>query len=190
MNKVFRLSSLIMGILFFAIFMALACIAYYMTAGVFVDANLAVLYAVLGALGALAMMFRRYLFAVLFYVGCALGWVTGHYVSTLKGEFAPTAGVIATFFIIGAFSLVGLISEFGLFRRRRRKKAERQEAERLAEERRQQALLAEQKARAEQQAREDQARAKEAAARAEKSGEEPPQAESAEPAAEENAIKK
>ncbi len=165
-----------MGILFFAIFMALACIAYYMTAGVFVDANLAVLYAVLGALGALAMMFRRYLFAVLFYVGCALGWVTGHYVSTLKGEFAPTAGVIAPFFIIGAFSLVGLISEFGLFR--------------LAEERRQQALLAEQKARAEQQAREDQARAKEAAARAEKSGEEPPQAESAEPAAEENAIKK
>lgn len=149
MSKVFRLSSLITGIVVFAIFMAAACIAYYMTAGVFVDANLAILYAVLGALGALAMMFRRYLFSILFYIGCALGWMTGHYVSTLKGEFAPTAGVITTFFLIGAFSLVGLIAEFGLFRRRRRKKAERQEAERLAEERRQQALLEEQRAKAE-----------------------------------------
>jgi len=150
MNKVFRLSSLIFGIVFFAVFMTAACVAYYMTAGVFVTANLAALYAVLGALGALAIMFRRYLFASFFYTGCALGWATGHYVSTLKGDFAPTAGVIATFFLIGAFSLVGLILEWGLFRRRSRKKAEQRQAEREAEERRQQALLADQQAKAEE----------------------------------------
>lgn len=148
MNKVFRLSSLIFGIIFFAVFMTAACVAYYLTAGVFVNANLAALYAVLGALGAFAIMFRRYLFAGFFYTGCALGWLTGHYVSTLKGEFAPTAGVIATFFLIGAFSLVGLILEWGLFKRRRRKKAEQREAERQAEERRQLALIAEQQAKA------------------------------------------
>lgn len=155
MRKIFSIFSLILGIVFFAIFMVAACAAYYLTAGVFVTARLAVLYAGLGLLGAFSIVFRGYMFSALFYIGCALGWVTGRYVSTLEGEFAPTAGVIATFFLIGCFALVGLILEIGRLKRRRRKRAERRQAEWLAEEQRQNMLLAEQKAKVSARAEEN-----------------------------------
>jgi hypothetical protein len=144
MGKVFRVSSLIVGLVFFAVFMVAACAAYYLTAGVFVTSSMAALYAALGLLGALSMVLRAYIFASLFYIGCALGWATGHYVSTLQGDFAPTAGVIATFFLIGCFGLVGFLLEVGRLRRRLRRKAEKREAERQAEKLK--LLLAEQKA--------------------------------------------
>ncbi len=147
MRKIFSVSSLILGIIFFAIFIVAACAAYYLTAGVFVTSELAILYAALGLMGALAVVFRGYIFAVLFYIGCALGWATGHYISTLEGDFAPTAGVIATFFLIGCFGLVGLLLEIGRLRRRRRRKAEQRETERQAEQQRQNELMAEQEAR-------------------------------------------
>jgi apolipoprotein N-acyltransferase len=143
MRKVFSVSSLILGILFFVVFIVAACSAYYLTAGVFVTAELAALYAGLGFLGAFAVVFRGYIFSTLFYIGCALGWATGHYVSTLEGDFAPTAGVITTFFLIGCFALVGFILEMRRLRRRRRKRMEQRQAEWLADEQRKKALLAE-----------------------------------------------
>jgi F0F1-type ATP synthase assembly protein I len=152
MRKVFSVSSLIVGIFFFVIFMVAAAAAYYLTAGVFVSANLAILYAALGLCGALAVVFHRYIFAVLFYIGCALGWATGHYIGTLSGDFAPTAGVIATFFLIGCFALIGFTLEVRRVRRSLRKKAEQKEADRLAEEQRQKAVIAEQEAKAKAQA--------------------------------------
>jgi len=145
-RKVFSVSSLILGITFFAVFIVAACAAYYLTAGVFVTAELAVLYAALGLLGALAVVVRGYIFAVLFYIGCALGWATGYYVSTLEGDFAPTAGVITTFFVIGCFTLVGLVVEMRRIRHRRHDRMEHRQTEWIAQEQRQSELLAAQEA--------------------------------------------
>jgi len=139
MRKLCSVSSLILGIVLFAGFTAAACLAYYTTAGVFVTAQLAALYAALGLLGALAVVFRWYTFAFLFYAGCALGWAAGNYIGSLNGDFAPTAGVITASFLMCAFALVGLILEVGRQKNRMRRKAARREAERQAEQARRQA---------------------------------------------------
>jgi len=141
-RKLFSVSSLILGIIFFAVFMVAAVAVYYLTAGVFVTSRVAMLYTVLGLLGALAVVLRQYIFATLFYIGCALGWASGHYVSTLEGEFTATAGVITTFFLIGCFALVGLVLEVRRLRRRLRRKAEERRLERQAEKQRQAAVPA------------------------------------------------
>lgn len=141
MRKIFSTSTLILGIIFFVLFMVAACAAYYMTAGVFVTSQIAILYAALGLLGALGVVFRFYVFSILFYIGCALGWMSGQYIASLQGDFAPQAGVISTFFMIGAFSIIGLLFEIKRQRRRLRKKAEAKEAERMAEDARKQQAL-------------------------------------------------
>ncbi len=145
MRKIFSTSTLILGIVFFVLFMVAACAAYYMTAGVFVTSQIAILYAALGLLGALGVVFRFYVFSILFYLGCALGWMSGQYIASLQGDFAPQAGIISTFFMIGAFSLIGLLFEIKRQRRHLRKKAEAREAERMAEEARKQQALQTQK---------------------------------------------
>ncbi|NLF35118.1 MAG: hypothetical protein GX585_04045 [Clostridiales bacterium] len=129
MRRVFSTSSLILGIVFFVLFMVAACVAYYMTAGVFVTSELAILYAVLGILGALGAVFRLFLFSGLFYAGCVLGWLTGRFVGSLEGAFAPKAGVICTFFLIGVFSLLGILLEVKRQKRRHRKRAAQRERE-------------------------------------------------------------
>lgn len=137
---------LLSGLIAFVLFMVAGCAAYYLTAKVFISAELAVLYALLGLLGALALVLRRRIFAVLFYVGCALGWLTGHFVSSLEGSFAPTAGVICTFFLIAAFAVIGGALEWNLWQRKRAKDKARREQQRLEDEAREQALMDEQAA--------------------------------------------
>lgn len=139
MRKIFSVSSLILGVIFFVLFIVAACAAYYLTAGEFVSDKVAILYVALGLLGAIGVVFRAYVFAFLFYVGCALGWMTGHYVATLEGDFSDTAGVITTFFLIGVFALIGLLLQISHIKRRRRKKEKRQEAEERKEAERQEA---------------------------------------------------
>ena len=79
-QKSFSSATLLTGVAAFIVFLVAACAAYYTTAGVFVTAQIAAVYAVLGALGALALLFRRKLFALFFYVGCVLGWLSGNFV--------------------------------------------------------------------------------------------------------------
>lgn len=74
MKKYFSGPALLCALLAFLLFVVAACATYYWTAGVFVTARLALLYVVLGAAGALALLLRRVWFAFFFYIGCALGW--------------------------------------------------------------------------------------------------------------------
>ena len=74
--------------------------------------------------------------AVLIPLGCGLGWGAGWFVSGLKGDFAPTAGTICTFFLIGLFALLGIIAQWQAMKKklaRRREEKERARAEAEAE---------------------------------------------------------
>lgn len=142
-------ATLLVGVVAFLIFLVAACAAYYVTTGVFVSAQIAGIYAILGALGALALLFRMKLFPLFFYVGCVLGWLSGRFVGGLDGDFAPTAGLICTFGLILFFSLVGTLLEWKAFQRRRRKDRERLERQQKEDTAREQALLAQQTAKAE-----------------------------------------
>lgn len=147
-QKSFSSATLLTGVAAFIVFLVAACAAYYMTAGVFVTAQIAAVYAVLGALGALALLFRRKLFALFFYVGCVLGWLSGHFVGGLEGDFAPTAGLICTFGLILLFAVLGSVLEWKAFRRRRRKEQARLERQQKEDAAREEQLIAQQAAKA------------------------------------------
>ena len=119
-KKSFSSATLLTGVAAFIVFLVAACAAYYMTAGVFVTAQIAAVYAVLGALGALALLFRRKLFALFFYVGCVLGWLSGNFVGGLEGDFAPTAGLICTFGLILLFAACGAFFSYLIARSRQK----------------------------------------------------------------------
>ncbi|MCI2106395.1 MAG: hypothetical protein LKK00_06685 [Intestinimonas sp.] len=129
MKKYLNGPSIFLGLICFAVFMVAACAFYYLTAGVFVSAEVAALYAALAALGGLAVIFCRFLFAIFFYIGCLLGWLSGRYIGSLEGAFAPTAGLICTFFLISVFSLIGVYLEYHRIRRSIRKSRARREQE-------------------------------------------------------------
>ncbi len=148
-KKPFSTTTLLVGVVAFVLFLVAACAAYYVTTGVFVSAQIAGIYAVLGALGALALLFRMKLFPFFFYVGCVLGWLSGRFVGGLDGDFAPTAGLICTFGLILLFSLLGTLLEWKAFQRRRRKERERLERQQKEDAAREQALLAQQAAKVE-----------------------------------------
>ena len=144
----FSSATLLTGVAAFIVFLVAACAAYYTTAGVFVTAQIAAVYAVLGALGALALLFRRKLFALFFYVGCVLGWLSGNFVGGLEGDFAPTAGLICTFGLILLFAVLGGVLEWKAFRRRRRKEQARLERQQKEDAAREEQLIAQQAAKA------------------------------------------
>lgn len=138
----FTASNLAAALLCFAAFLAVGLGGYYAAVGEFVSARLAAVYAVLALVGGVAVLLRLRRFILLYYLGCALGWAAGWFISGLKGEFAPTAGTICTFFLIGVFALFGVILEGrGLKKRRARRK---EEQARDAEEAARQASEAEQ----------------------------------------------
>lgn len=148
MKKYFSGPALLCALLAFLLFVVAACATYYWTAGVFVTARLALLYVVLGAAGALALLLRRVWFAFFFYIGCALGWAAGQFVGALEGDFAPTAGLICTFFLMAVFAFIGAWLEWKRFRHRRRKEKDRRERQQQEDEARERALLAQQQAKA------------------------------------------
>jgi len=140
----FTISRFVFSLLCFAAFLVIGIGGYYMAVGEFVTARLAAIYAVLALVGAAAVLLRLRRFVLLYYIGCALGWWAGWFISGLKGDFAPTAGSICTFFLIAVFALLGLMAQWKDFQKRRVRKKEAQAAEekRLAAER----ALAEQEA--------------------------------------------
>jgi hypothetical protein len=148
MKKIIRVSSLLIGLVCFVAFMVLSCGAHYVTTGLFPDAEPVAVYAILAAIGGLSVIFRRYRFAILFYFGAVLGWLTGRFISGLEGSFAPTAALIATWFLIGVFALLGLLAEISHLKRAHRKKLARREKEQQADAQRQAALQKEQEAKA------------------------------------------
>lgn len=138
-KPLFTLKRFVTALVCFALFLVAGIGSYYMTAGEFVTADIAAIYLALALVGALGVFFRLWWFAALFYVGCALGWTSGVYVSSLKGDFAPTAGTICTFFLIAVFTLLGLMLQWkiGKKKRAKRKEQELQAALRAEEERKQ-----------------------------------------------------
>lgn len=148
MKKYFNGPALLSALLALALFVAAAGAARYWDTGVFMGAQEALVYVILGAAGALALLLRRVLLAFLFYVGCGLGWLAGRYIGSLNGDFAPTAGLIATFFLIALFTLLGLSLEWSLFRRRRKKAKSRRERQQQEDEERERKLIQEQEAKA------------------------------------------
>jgi len=160
-RPLFTMSRVVTALVWFTAFLVVALGGYYMSAGEFVSARLAAIYAVLALVGALAVFFRLRRFAFFYYAGCALGWVVGWYISGLKGEFAPTFGTICTISFIAIFALLGIMSQWdGVKKQRAKRKAaeakalqeaeearlqaerEAEEAQKAAEEARQQAELA------------------------------------------------
>ena len=141
-RPLFTAANLVSAIVSFAAFLAIGLTGYYLSAGEFVSAQLAVVYAALALAGAMAVFLRLYRFTLLYYAGCALGWGAGWFIAGLKGDFAPTAGTICTFFIIAVFAVFGMLAQFKSLkkRRERRKEAEAQAAAQ-AEEARKQAEL-------------------------------------------------
>ena len=138
----FTVSNLAAALLCFAAFLAVGLGGYYIVVGEFVSAELAAIYAVLALVGGIAVLLRLRRFTVLYYLGCALGWAAGWFVSGLKGAFAPTAGNICTFFLIGVFTLFGVIFEGkGMKKRMARRKEERARIEAAAETARQESEL-------------------------------------------------
>lgn len=148
MKKYLNGPSLICALVAFTLFMVASCTAYYWTAGVFVTAQIAILYVVLGALGALALLLRRVWFSFFFYIGCLLGWASGRFVGGLEGEFAPTAGLICTFFLIAVCAAIGVALEWKRFQFRRRKDKAHREQQRQEDEERERRLLDKQAAKA------------------------------------------
>lgn len=141
-KPLFTLRRFVTALICFGAFLVVGIGAYYMTAGEFVTADIAMIYVALALVGALGAFFRLRWFAVLFYVGCILGWVSGGYISSLKGEFAPTAGTICTFFLIAVFTLLGAMCQWKTIKKRRAKRREQEHQAALkAEEERKQAEL-------------------------------------------------
>lgn len=138
-KPLFTLRRFVTALVCFALFLVVGIGAYYMTAGEFVTADIAMIYVALALVGSLGAFFRLRWFAVLFYLGCALGWISGVYISALKGDFAPTAGTISTFFLIAVFTLLGVMFQWKAIKKKRarRKEQELQEALRAEEERKQ-----------------------------------------------------
>lgn len=138
-KPLFTLRRFVTALVCFALFLVVGIGAYYMTAGEFVTADIAMIYVALALVGSLGAFFRLRWFAVLFYLGCALGWTSGVYISALKGDFAPTAGTISTFFLIAVFTLLGVMFQWKASKKKRakRKEQELQEALRAEEERKQ-----------------------------------------------------
>lgn len=138
-KPLFTLRRFVTALVCFALFLVVGIGAYYMTAGEFVTADIAMIYVALALVGSLGAFFRLRWFAVLFYLGCALGWISGVYISALKGDFAPTAGTISTFFLIAVFTLLGVMCQWKAIKKKRarRKEQELQEALRAEEERKQ-----------------------------------------------------
>lgn len=141
-KPLFTLRRFVTALACFALFLVVGIGAYYMTAGEFVTADIAFIYVALSLVGALGAFFRLRWFAVLFYLGCALGWTSGVYISSLNGDFAPTAGTIATFFLIGVFTLLGAMCQWKASKKKRAKRREQElQAALKAEEERKQAEL-------------------------------------------------
>lgn len=151
MKKYFSGPSLLCALLVFVLFVVAACAAHYWTAGVFVSAQVALVYVGLAAAGALALLFRRVWFALFFYAGCALGWASGRFVGSLEGEFAPTAGLICAFFLMAVFTVLGAALEWKSFQRRRKRERERLERQRREDQERERRLMEQQAAKAEAQ---------------------------------------
>lgn len=132
----FGVANLVWALVSFGIFMAVGLTGHYMAVGEFVTAELAGTYAILALVGAAAVLLRLWRFTLFFYLGCGLGWGAGWFVSGLKGDFAPTAGTICTFFLIGLFALLGIIAQWQAMKKklaRRREEKERARAEAEAE---------------------------------------------------------
>lgn len=146
MKKYLNGPSLLSALLSFILFVAAAGAAHYWANGVFMSARVALVYVILGAVGALALLLRRIWLALFFYAGCVLGWLAGRYIGSLNGEFAPTAGLIATFFLIGVFTLLGLGLEWKFFQHHRKKVKARRERQQQEDAEREQQLLQEQAA--------------------------------------------
>ncbi len=141
-KPLFTLRRFVTALICFVAFLVVGIGAYYMTAGEFVTADIAVIYVALALVGALGAFFRLRWFAVLFYMGCILGWVSGGYISSLKGEFAPAAGTICTFFLIAVFTLLGVMFQWKAIKKKRAKRREQEHQAALrAEEERKQAEL-------------------------------------------------
>ncbi len=132
----FTVARLAAALLCFAAFLVIGLAGYYLSAGEFVSAELAAVYCALDLVGAGAVLLRLGHFAVLYYIGCALGWAAGWFIAGLKGDFAPTAGAICTFFLIGVFSLFGAIAQWRAIRRKlaRRREEKKAAADQLSEE--------------------------------------------------------
>jgi hypothetical protein len=148
MKKIASGKTLILGIFCFIVFLIAACGLYYAQNRIFPSGSLVAVYAALGALGALALVFRRYAFAVLFWGGTVLGYASGSYVGGLEGDFAPTAGLIVLVGCIVLFAVLGAVVEAKRIGRGRRKAKEQQEKELAAEDERQRRLMAEQEEKA------------------------------------------
>lgn len=132
----FGVANLVWALVSFGIFMAVGLTGHYMAVGEFVTAELAGTYAILALVGAAAVLLRLWRFTLFFYLGCSLGWGAGWFVSGLKGDFAPTAGTICTFFLIGLFALLGIIAQWQAMKKklaRRREEKEKAKAEAEAE---------------------------------------------------------
>lgn len=134
-KPLFTMRRVVTALICFAAFLLVSMGGFYMSAGEFVSANLAAIYAALALVGALAVFFRMRRFAFFYYMGCVLGWVAGWYISGLKGEFAPTFGTICTIAFIAVFSVLGLMSQWdGWKKRREKRKAAEAKAAQEAEE--------------------------------------------------------
>lgn len=134
MAKVANFRSLIGALVSFVIFLVAVCSLYYMDKGAFVTAEFAVQYAILGAVGAVPIVFRRYFFGFFFLFGALVGYITRNFLSGLQGSFAPTAGVIVNAFIILICAAVGAGIEVIRVRRNIRKARERRQKEQEEEE--------------------------------------------------------
>ena len=146
-RPLFTIRRFVMALLFFSGFLIIGIGGSYMAAGELVSGQIAAVYAVLALIGAVSVFFRLRWFALLFYIGCAIGWGVGWWVSGLNGAFAPTAGSICTVFLIAVFTLLGALEQGKVIRRRReRRRQEEIAAAAQAQEERNRAELAQARA--------------------------------------------
>ena len=131
-NSIFTVANLVVALIAFALFLVAGISSYYMTMGEFVTAQLWVLYIALALVGAVTMFLHWYWFAILYYVGCALGWLSGRFIGGLKGEFAPTAGLSVTFALIIVFAVLGVILQMKSFKKRYDRRKEEKAAAKAA----------------------------------------------------------
>lgn len=153
MNKITNFKALITAMILYAVFLVLICGLYYIDKGVFVSAEFAMRYAVIGAVGAVPILFRRYFFGILFLCGGLLGYIIEGFFSSLEGSFAPTAGLIANLSVLVIFTIVGLAIEVWRIRRGL-KKWKQEKQEKKEEAKRQKLKEKEEKERLEQEMRE------------------------------------
>lgn len=125
----FTIADLVMALLCFVAFLVLGLWAHYTAVGEFATAHLAAVYTILALVGAAAVLLRLWWFALLYYPGCALAWAAGGFIAGLKGDFAPTAGLIAASFLVAVFTLFGAIAQWRAFRRKSRRRREEREKE-------------------------------------------------------------